>query len=365
MPIQHRIWRVGGKPAPLAEAQLPSEAQLEDMIVAAPEILSPDWMIIGRQEDTGFGGRIDLLALAPDGSLILIELKRDKTPRDVVAQALDYATWVESLEADDLGAIYKRFTHGSDLGKDFRERYGQILDEDTFNDSHQIVIVASSLDASSERIVGYLNQRDIAVNVLFFQVFQSGDDLLLSRAWLHDPVDTQVAASSSGGRSSEKEPWNGEYYASYGHGMGRTWEEAVQYGFISAGGGSWYSGTLKVLAPGDRVWVKAPGHGFVGVGRVKQAAVPAAEFTLAGPDGNPQPALNVLNGASYHRDYVDDPAKCEWFVAVEWADTVPLTEAVNEVGLFGNQNTVCAPKTPKWRHTVDRLKQIFVKHDAA
>ena len=45
-------------------------------------------MLIGRQEDTGYGGRIDLLAVAPDGALILIELKRDRTPREVVAQAL-------------------------------------------------------------------------------------------------------------------------------------------------------------------------------------------------------------------------------------------------------------------------------------
>jgi RecB family endonuclease NucS len=49
-------------------------------------------MLIGRQQDTGFGGRIDLLAIAPDGALVLIEIKRDRTPREVVAQALDYAS---------------------------------------------------------------------------------------------------------------------------------------------------------------------------------------------------------------------------------------------------------------------------------
>ena len=42
------------------------------MIVAAPNLLSDEWMLIGRQEDTGFGGRIDLLAIAPDGALVLI-----------------------------------------------------------------------------------------------------------------------------------------------------------------------------------------------------------------------------------------------------------------------------------------------------
>jgi hypothetical protein len=43
----------------------------------------------------GFGGRIDLLAIAPDGALVLIELNRNRTPREVVAQSLDYAGWVE------------------------------------------------------------------------------------------------------------------------------------------------------------------------------------------------------------------------------------------------------------------------------
>lgn len=59
-------------------------------------------MIIGHQENTLDKGRIDLLAIAPDASLILIKLKRDRTPREVVAQALDYASWVDDLTADRL-----------------------------------------------------------------------------------------------------------------------------------------------------------------------------------------------------------------------------------------------------------------------
>ena len=49
---------------------------------------------------------------------------------------------------------------------------------------------------------------------------------------------------------------------------------------------------------------------------------------------------------------------------VRWLDALPLGRAVNEVGLFGNQNTVCRPATPKWRHTVERLKTYFPNWDA-
>jgi len=85
MPIRTALWKVTAQPEQLVEALLPSEKLLEDMIVAQPLLLSDAWMLIGRQERTGQGAIIDLLAIAPDGSLVLIELKRDRTPRDVVA----------------------------------------------------------------------------------------------------------------------------------------------------------------------------------------------------------------------------------------------------------------------------------------
>jgi len=115
MPIRTALWKVAPQPQQLAESSLATEKLLEDMIIAAPRMLSDEWMLIGRQEDTGFGGRIDLLAIAPDGSLVLIELKRDRTPREVVAQAIDYACWVEKLSDQDIAAIYGRFAPGRSL----------------------------------------------------------------------------------------------------------------------------------------------------------------------------------------------------------------------------------------------------------
>lgn len=364
MTIRHAIWKVGTEPKSLSPATLASEQQLEDMIVAAPEILSDEWMLIGRQENTGFGGRIDLLAIAPDGSLVLIEIKRDRTPREVVAQAIDYAAWVEKLDPEDIAAIYGRFAPNRSLGEDFRERFGQSLDEDTLNQSHQIIIVAGSLDESSERIVAYLNNREIPVNVLCFQIFNHGEEQLLSRAWLLDPRETQVSAATRS--DGPKEPWNGEFYMSFGHGhdgKGRDWADAVKFGFVSAGGGAWYSKTLNLLGPGDRIWVKAPGAGFVGVGRVLGSPEPANSFTVTTEEGD-KPILEVAKSAHYHLQFLDDPDRCEYFVPVRWLQTVKIENAINEIGLFGNRNTVCRPTTPKWRHTVDHLKKSFPDFDS-
>jgi hypothetical protein len=357
MPIRNALWTVGNAPQALPEARLASERVLEDMIVAAPRILSDEWMLIGRQERTGMGGIVDLLAIAPDGALVLIELKRDRTPREVVAQAIDYACWVEGLGADDIAAIYSRFAPSRDLAADFETRFGQSLDEDTLNDSHQIVIVATHLDDSSERIVNYLNERNIAINVLCFQIFELGGQQLLSRSWLLDPVQTQVSAATPVSRGTrEREPWNGEFYACFGHSGSRDWVEGRALGFISAGGGSWYSNTLNLLSVGDRVWVKAPGHGFVGVGEVFGPREPITEFKI-NVDGVEHPALEILTGGAYHREFIDDPERMEYFVPVRWLHSVPLDSAVNEIGLFGNQNTVCKPTTPRWRTTVERLKE--------
>lgn len=360
MPIQHAIWKVGTNPEPLTVTKLASEKELEDMIAARPEILSSEWMLIGRQEKTGFGGIIDLLAIAPDASLVLIELKRDKTPREIVAQALDYASWVENLQAEKIAQIYERFRPGCSLDEDFQKRFDAELDEESLNASHQIIIVAAELDASTERILGYLNARDIAINAIFFQVFQNGADKLLSRAWLIDPGETQVNATAIPKTKGEKEPWNGEYYVSFGDTSSRSWEDATRYGFISAGGGSWYSQTLKMLSPGDRVWVKIPKVGYVGVGIVRGEVLPVRDFTVV-ENGVERPALEVLRHRDQYLATADDPEKSEYFVSIDWLDVLPREKAFNEVGLFGNQNTVCQPTAQKWRHTVERLKARFPK----
>lgn len=359
MPLQHAVWKVGSPPIALEKSYLDDEDMLEKMIVDNPKIISEEWMLIGKQVKTGSGGFIDLLAIALDGSLIVIELKKDKTPREVTAQALDYASWVAKLGGEQIAQAYSMFRPGQSLDEAFRKFFGSTLDEDYLNQDHKIVIVASSLDESTDRIITYLAERGVNINVLFFQVFTHGLDKLLSRAWL---IESREQVTEGPTTSREKGVWNGEYYVSFGEGTPRSWGDAQRLGFISAGGGVWYTRTLKQLSPGNRVWVNVPGHGYVGVGRVTGKAEPASKFKVHTSDGE-KPVLDAAKGGHYFKDEADNEERCEWFVPIKWLDTVSVDDAVHEIGMFGNQNTVAQPTTPKWDSTVKVLMRNFPDYD--
>lgn len=70
--------------------------------------------MVGRQVETDFGGLIDLLCVDAAGDLVVVELKRDKTPREITAQALDYASWVVNLTHERVTSIAEAY-----LGADF------------------------------------------------------------------------------------------------------------------------------------------------------------------------------------------------------------------------------------------------------
>ena len=92
------------------------------------------------------------------------------------------------------------------------------------------------MDDSTERIAAYLNKRDIAINVLCFQVFAYGPEQLLSRAWLLDLVHTQLNVTPPVDGIAEQ--WNGKLYVSFGGSDTFSWVEAMKYGFICGSGGT-------------------------------------------------------------------------------------------------------------------------------
>ena len=365
MPVAQSIWKVDEKPTKLSSCSLKSETELEDMICQDTSILNEKWLPIGRQVATAHGGIIDILAMDESGNLVVIELKKNKTPREVITQAIDYASWVKTLDSTKISDIYKKYGKGinetyESLNEALTNKFSKSFSEDEINNAHQVVVVATELDLSTERIIKYLNDYEIPINTVFFNVFRDGENRYLSRAWLIDPAKTQEHANLA--KSGDTEPWNGEYYVSFGHNMGRHWDDARKYGFIGAGGGRWYSKTLNQLSKGDRVWVNIPQTGYVGVGIVEEPAVMAKDFKVTTENGElpiteAPLKLDEKTKEDYLKKFADDEEKAEYFVRVKWQRSFPIRQAVSELGFFGNQNSVCKPTSSKWLFTVDTLKK--------
>lgn len=92
------LWAVNnGQLLRISASQVDRERRLEDWIESNTDVLGERLLLVGRQVQTPYGGIIDLLAVDSEGRRVVIELKRGRTPRDIVAQALDYVSWVSEL----------------------------------------------------------------------------------------------------------------------------------------------------------------------------------------------------------------------------------------------------------------------------
>jgi Endonuclease NucS len=179
--------------APVTPGHLAYEDMIQGWIEKKPELLGLNLLIIGREVVTTYGGSIDLLGIDDAGNLAILELKRDRTPREIIAQVLDYASWIVTLKTREVRDIAFKYLK-TDLELPFRERFGE-SEPETLNENHTMVIIASVFDASSQRIVRYLSEtHDIAINTAFFTVFQDDGKTLIATDWLLD--QSEVAERS-------------------------------------------------------------------------------------------------------------------------------------------------------------------------
>lgn len=203
MATEIRLWEIGSeRPIPIPQQKLDLESRLEEWIINDISLISPDLLIIGRQVPTDYGGLIDVLGIDHDGNLVIFELKRDKTPRDVVAQILDYASNVQEWGADKVEEIANNFIIEKNLDTAFREKFQAELPY-VLNERHRMYIVASQLDTASERIVKYLSEsHDIDINVVTFAFFKTDRGEFLGRSFLLDEAQVETRSQTKSKRKS-------------------------------------------------------------------------------------------------------------------------------------------------------------------
>lgn len=359
MALEMGLWRADGdKLSRITPTAVGLELQLENYIESDPSMLGEGLLIVGRQVPTGHGGFIDLLAVDEAGTVHVIELKRDKTPRDVTAQALDYGSWVSTLGRADIIDIFATYTKGALAFEEaFADEFGEPPPEE-LNGAQVFTIVAASVDPATERIVRFLNEDfGVPINVVFFRHFEDNGSSYLARTWLVDQEAQAVAEKGAGKKRKTREQWNRhDWYVSFGeYAGGRQWSDAMKYGFVSAGGGKWYSNSMKNLPVGGRVFAYIPKVGYVGVGQVLAEARRFDEATVQ-IDGVEHAVADLPLAGSYRYDGDEDDDIAEWVVPVAWTHAVPQDQAFKKKGLFANTNSAAKMRNS---FTIEQVTAAF------
>jgi hypothetical protein len=135
-----------------------------------------DLIIIGRQVSTNFNTYIDLLGVDRQGTLAVIELKRNRTPRETLAQALEYASFIEKLDIDQLEEIFRKYTNDESIKlAEYHKKYFELSADEAvaFNKSQKVVIIGQNISPEIRQTSNFLSNKGFQVICVEFSFFKS------------------------------------------------------------------------------------------------------------------------------------------------------------------------------------------------
>ncbi len=197
----------------IEEQELSSEKSLENYLIRADgaQIGGVNVLYIDQQGSPGEGGIFDIVGLDDQGDVVIIELKRGQSPRDIVAQALEYAASIRSETYDDLEARYREFLDEDTASlrakhTAFFDRGDDPLSEREYNTNQRLLLVGSSFSDLSLDMADFLREHGIDVICVTYNSFASEqEDLrLLTTESVRRPL-SEEPASVTRGRSSSRE----------------------------------------------------------------------------------------------------------------------------------------------------------------
>jgi hypothetical protein len=166
---------------------------LEPWLESNPAILGPGIVIIGRQTMTK-SGLIDLLGIDKTGNVVIVEIKRDKLPREALTQAIDYASDAAGWTIEKLGEICSEYCSKS-LEETLTESFPDIdVETLTINDTQRIILVGFSVESALERMIEWLSDNfsvNINAVVLNYVKTASGDELLTKTSIISEEFEQE------------------------------------------------------------------------------------------------------------------------------------------------------------------------------
>lgn len=159
---------------------------LQEWIAKNPEILGEDLLII-QKEYSGFDDtneRLDLLAVDKDGNLVIIENKLDDTGRNVVWQALKYASYCSTFTTKNIIDIYQKFLDSNGVSENAKDNLMEFLsveeEELLLNSEDQrIFFVANHFRKEVTSTVLWLLNKDVQFKCFRATPYSMGEELFL------------------------------------------------------------------------------------------------------------------------------------------------------------------------------------------
>ena len=176
-----------GKLVIAPKTKLELEKHLENWLENSPEqtLAQEDFLWIGRQTSAkDEDGTIysDLLGVDSGGNLVVAELKKGRTPRDIVAQLLDYAAWADGLSELQIREIAEAYFETRDelQEKSFDDAFKNMFDMletdeiPPLNRALRLFIVAEEIPERVARVCRFLRtSHGINISCVDVSIFQT------------------------------------------------------------------------------------------------------------------------------------------------------------------------------------------------
>lgn len=209
------------QPVSLAEAGLRERVDLQEWVIAHPQILGRAVLIVSVEFDQWRSAagdrerdRLDVLGLGDDGRLVVAELKRDRAPDTVQLQAVKYAALTSRFTEQTLVEHFQRFRAlvGSPVDDDqareiLSAHVGGELDDQLLR-KPRIVLVAGAFPPVVTASVVWLTEMGLDITMQRVQAYRVHGDRLIVTVSQPFPVpdieDFTVSPQRAEARSHEE-----------------------------------------------------------------------------------------------------------------------------------------------------------------
>lgn len=158
-----------------------TEKEFENLLSRNPDLLMPGLKLVARQAPAGIGA-LDLLGIDDNGRMIVFELKKEQLARDSIAQIIDYSSFIETLDEDEIADYIVKHSGKNEIDKieDFQtwyeERHGSSEGELR---PVRMILAAFDVDPTAQRMVEFLNERGVAISIQTYSRYSRGEETLL------------------------------------------------------------------------------------------------------------------------------------------------------------------------------------------